>query len=70
MWKQIIFCGTHAVGDCSELLDRIYKYEEGVSSILQYPISEAMIALSSTDDKNDSQEFIPFLTVGYTLYSL
>ena len=59
-------------GECSELLERIYKYEGGASSVIQYPISEAMIAVATTassctkDSKaadSQEQEFLPFLTV-------
>ena len=60
-------------GECSELLERIYKYEGGANSVMQYPISEAMIAAATTttssstkDSKaadSQEQEFLPFLTV-------
>ena len=66
-------------GECSELLERIYKYEGGASSVMQYPISEAMIAVATTATSTTSkeskaadsqeQEFLPFLTVS-TVFSI
>ncbi|XP_067938741.1 phosphofurin acidic cluster sorting protein 2-like [Watersipora subatra] len=49
-------------GERNELLERIYRYEGGASCLMQYPVSEAMIAFSSATNKDGSQEFIPFLT--------